>query len=169
MKCSHSVALVTSVRPVAVAGHCATEWAEWLFEFPSLAAKITSGEGRFSGGDGVWHRAPSRGGDGPCFAGGRPSELCKMLGQGLSLWNFAKNKPNVSPRNFAKFLAGGSPLGTLQNFKSVPNKAPRNFALSQATGRPSELCKISSRGSPFGTLPNKEISRGVAPRNFATF
>ena len=89
--------------------------------------------------------------------------------------------PGVAPQSFAKCQARGShfgtlqkispmsPLGTLQNFKTVPNKAPRNFALSQATGRPSELCKISSRGSPFGTLPNKEISRGVAPRSFATF
>ena len=31
LKCSHRVALVTSVRPVAVAGHCATERAERLF------------------------------------------------------------------------------------------------------------------------------------------
>ena len=56
LKCSHSVALVTSVRPIAVAGHCATEWAEWLFYFPSLAAKIPIVEDYIRGGTFFWRR-----------------------------------------------------------------------------------------------------------------
>ena len=56
LKCSHSVALVTSVRPVAVAGRGATEWAEWLFYFPSLAAKISIVEVYPLGGTIFWMR-----------------------------------------------------------------------------------------------------------------
>ena len=139
LKCSYSVALVTSVRPVAVAGHLATEWAEWLFYFPSLAAKNPIVEAYTRGRTGFWSRRYLAPGVSPrsfttVQVGCSPTELCNILGQGGlpsgadkgRPRSFAKNKLGVAPRSFARFRG----------------VALRRFASIWARGRPSELAKF---------------------------
>ena len=139
LKCSYSVALVTSVRPVAVAGHLATEWAEWLFYFPSLAAKNPIVEAYTRGGTGFWRRrylAPGVSLESftTVQVGCSPTELCNILGQGVSL----RGQTRVALGALQK-ISRGSPHGALHDFG----------------------------GSPFGDL--HQFGPGVALRRFAKF
>ena len=155
LKCSHSVAFVISLRPVAVGGHGAAEWAEWLFHFPSLAAKIPIVE--------VYTRG------GTVFCRRRYLASCAFPWR---WWGHAS--PGVAPRSFAKSQAGGLPSRSLHpgrdGFLEETVSGIACFPVAVvgpcfAGGGPSELCNILSRGSPLGTL--QTFRPGVSLRNFA--